>query len=278
MFRGRKLLIATRHGKEKVMAPLLRDALGVKCFTSDKVDSDMFGTFTGEVARIGNPVETLRNKCRHFMEKCGADLAIASEGSFGPHPHSMMLPADEEWVIFMDDHNGLEVMARTLSTATNFNGTYVDNFEDLIQFAFSVSFPTHALILRDKQEGNGEIVKGISDASSLAMFFERMKKKYDRVFVETDMRAMYNPMRMQVISEATAQLIQKIQQVCPSCSAPGYDVVNAEPGLPCEICGLPTRALLRLHYACKKCNHTSLALYPNQKKKEDPMYCDFCNP
>jgi len=84
MFRGRKLLIATRHGKEKVMAPLLRDALGVKCFTSDKVDSDMFGTFTGEVARIGNPVETLRNKCRHFMEKCGADLAIASEGSFGP--------------------------------------------------------------------------------------------------------------------------------------------------------------------------------------------------
>ncbi|MFN5334101.1 MAG: DUF6671 family protein [Bacteroidota bacterium] len=277
-FKGRSLLIATRHGKEKVMAPILRAALGVKCFTSDNVDSDIFGTFTGEIPRADGAVETLRNKCRYFMEKCGADLAIASEGSFGPHPNLIMLPADEEWVILIDDQNGFEIMARTLSTATNYSGMYVDNFNDLTHFAYSVSFPSHALILRDKQEGNREIVKGITDASSLSLLFERMKKKYDRVFVETDMRAMYNPMRMQVIAEATEQLIQKILHVCPSCASPGYDVVHAELGLPCEICSLPTKSVLRLQYACKKCHHQSSVVFPNQKQKENPMYCDHCNP
>ena len=130
-FQDRSLLIATRHGKEKVIGPLLEGSLGVKCFTSDKVDSDMFGTFTGEVARLDSPVEALRRKCLCFMEQSGADLAVASEGSFGPHPTLMMLPADEEWVILIDKKNGLEIIARTISPSTNFNGTYVDGLDAL---------------------------------------------------------------------------------------------------------------------------------------------------
>lgn len=277
-FKKRSLLIATRHGKENVIAPLLEASLGVKCFTSDEVDSDIFGTFTGEVARPDNPVETLRRKCMYFMKKCGADLAVASEGSFGPHPNLLMLPADEEWVIFIDNKNGLEIISRTISTSTNFSGAYVDTFDALIQFASAVSFPSHALILRDKQAGNKEIIKGISDPNELSLYFEQMKKSYGRVFVETDMRAMYNPTRMHLIAEATEQLIQKILNVCPACATPGYDVDRAETGLPCAICGLPTRSVLQLHYVCKKCYYQSTVLYPNQKVKEDPMYCDHCNP
>jgi hypothetical protein len=277
-FHNRFLLIATRHGKEKVMGPLLQDSIGVKYFTSDEVDSDMFGTFTGEVPRPDNPIETLRKKCLHFMEVCNVDLAIASEGSFGPHPTLMMLPADEEWVILIDKKNDLEIIARAISTATNFNGAYVNTFDELNQFASAVLFPSHALILRDKQEGNQKIIKGITDISKLYEQFDEIKKSFGRVFVETDMRAMFNPMRRKVIAEATTQLIHKIMNICPCCATPGYDVFIAEPGLPCAICGLPTRSVLQLHYTCKKCNHQSSVLYPNQKKKEDPMYCDHCNP
>lgn len=52
LFGGRSLVIATRHQKEKVIAPLLEDALGVKCFTIADLNTDLLGTFSGEVALV----------------------------------------------------------------------------------------------------------------------------------------------------------------------------------------------------------------------------------
>ena len=51
MFKGRRLLIATKHQKEKVIVPLLEMELGVKCFVPEYFDPDVLGTFTGEVER-----------------------------------------------------------------------------------------------------------------------------------------------------------------------------------------------------------------------------------
>lgn len=51
MFAGRKLLIATKHEKEKVIAPILARELGVKCFVVSNLDTDELGTFTGEIDR-----------------------------------------------------------------------------------------------------------------------------------------------------------------------------------------------------------------------------------
>lgn len=50
---GRRLVIATMHGKEQVIAPLLEAATGVQCMAGREVDTDRLGTFTGEVPRIG---------------------------------------------------------------------------------------------------------------------------------------------------------------------------------------------------------------------------------
>lgn len=49
IFTGRKLLIATKQKKEKVITPLLEKALGVICFINTDFNSDIFGTFTGEI-------------------------------------------------------------------------------------------------------------------------------------------------------------------------------------------------------------------------------------
>lgn len=46
MFKGRNLLIATKHEKEKVIAPILDKELGVNCFVVTNLDTDEFGTFT----------------------------------------------------------------------------------------------------------------------------------------------------------------------------------------------------------------------------------------
>jgi hypothetical protein len=278
MFNGRQLLIATQHGKEQVIKPILENSLGVQCIIPTAIDTDIFGTFTGEVERKDSPVDTLRKKCLYAMAITGADLSVASEGSFGPHPQLYMLPANEEWIILIDKINQLEIIARTFSAETNFGGQYVQFTEELQQFAQKVKFPSHALILRDSEGGVTEIVKGIQDTSVLHNEFERMQRTYDRVFVETDMRAMHNPMRMKVIASATCKLVENINRCCPSCNTPGFDVVQVVQGLPCSLCSSPTRSLKTLIYGCKKCTFQQPVDYPDQKEKEDPMYCDYCNP
>ena len=105
-----------------------------------------------------------------------------------------------------------------------------------------------------------------------------LKKSTKSIFIETDMRAMFNPTRMKNIELATLDLISKIQSFCPSCDTPGFEVIQAEKGLKCMYCNLPTE-LIRSHvYQCKKCNHQKEVMYPDGKEYADPTYCNDCNP
>ena len=121
-FKGRRLLIATRHGKEAVIAPVLEEALGVRCIVPDNYDTDRFGTFTGEIPRAHDPVGTARLKCETAMDEYGLDLAVASEGSFGAHPSISFVPCNEELLVLIDRRNNLEIIARELSLETNMAG------------------------------------------------------------------------------------------------------------------------------------------------------------
>ena len=49
MFAGRKVLIATKHKKELVLSPILEKELVVSCFVSEQFDTDILGTFSGEI-------------------------------------------------------------------------------------------------------------------------------------------------------------------------------------------------------------------------------------
>ena len=44
MFKARNLVIATKHEKEKVIAPILIKELGVKCFFDLGLNTDELGT------------------------------------------------------------------------------------------------------------------------------------------------------------------------------------------------------------------------------------------
>lgn len=277
-FSNRALLLATMHGKEQIMAPIIKKNLGSQVFVSAGYDTDQWGTFTGEVERVQNPVETLRQKCLQAMAQYDCDLAVASEGSFGPHPALFFVPADEELVILIDHKHGLEVMARELSTATNFNGARVSSATELMDFARNAGFPSHGLILRDRKDNHREMMKGIRDNNSLLSAFQQLIEKYGEAYVETDMRAMHNPSRMEVIGRATSKLMELLNSLCPVCSSPGYGVLEAKPGLPCAQCGHPTRSAYSHVYACKKCQHTEEKTYPKLQYFEDPTYCDLCNP
>ncbi len=278
MFSGRKLLIATKHEKEKVIAPLLEKSLGVKCFAATNFDTDTLGTFTGEIERKDDPVTTAREKCFLAMQQYDCDMAVASEGSFGMHPFMFFIHADDELVIFIDKKNNLEIIARELSTETNFNGEEIKTEEQLKDFAERARFPTHGLIVRKAKDDFTEIVKGITEWKKLKTTFHQFIEKYGTAFVETDMRAMYNPSRMQVIEKATKKLVDKINSRCPKCNTPGFGITDRKEGLPCSLCGFKTRSTLSYVYTCKKCSYTKEEMYPNKITEEEPMYCDICNP
>jgi hypothetical protein len=278
MFQDRKLIIATKHEKEKVIAPLLEEALGVLCFVSKDFDTDLLGTFTGEIERKLDPITTIRQKCLTAMELSNCDLGMASEGSFGPHPSMFFVSADDEFLIFIDKKNDLEIIVRELSIATNFNGKEVKNEEELLEFAHSVNFPSHGLILRKAKAENSNIIKGITDMSQLKEAFYKLMKDFNSVYAETDMRALYNPSRMKVIEAATQKLIAKINSLCPQCSKPGFGITDAKKGLACRLCGSPTNSTLSYICVCQYCKHTKEEMFPHEKTTEDPMYCDYCNP
>ncbi len=278
MFDQRPLVIATKHAKEQAIQPVLEEALGVRCITSDTLDTDLLGTFTGEVERTLDPVATAREKCMRAMDASGCDLAVASEGSFGPHPSMPFVASDEELLVFIDRLNGLEIIAREISMTTNFAAEGIDDAEALQTFADKAQFPSHGLILRKARDSADDISKGITDSKLLYQRFDELVKKYGKAWVETDMRAMYNPTRMGVIADAARALVDLLQSRCPSCAMPGFTVTEVVPGLPCELCHLPTRSASRHLSVCKHCAYSEELRYPHGKTAEDPRFCEFCNP
>lgn len=278
MFQGRKLLIATMHGKEKVMQPLLEKELGVKVVQNNLFNTDELGTFSGEIERKGSAIETLRMKCLLAMEKNQVDLTLASEGSFGAHPFYYFSAANEEVVMLKDFKNDIEIVSKVLSTSTNFATKEIKDLPSLLDFANEVNFPSHRIILKSDYKNFEYCFKGIDNYKELEKNFHFLNSIGAKIIAETDMRAMYNPSRLKVIEEATNKLIKKCNSLCPNCQTPGFDIIEFITGLPCKWCENPTDSALKQLYKCRKCNFELENEFPNGKKFEDPMYCNICNP
>ena len=278
MFENRNLVIATKHKKESVISPLIEQSLKVKCFVPDNFDSDIFGTFSGEIERKNDAFTTVRNKCLLAMKQSNCDLGIASEGSFGAHPTVFFATANEEVLIFIDLKNNLEIVVKEISFDTNFDSKKIDNEWDLKQFINKSKFPSHGIILKNEAENFIECKKDFENKEQIIECYHYFINKFGTCFAETDMRAMYNPTRMLVIEKATQKLIEKIKSCCPKCKTLGFDIKSVKPGLRCELCNFPTKSTLVHIYECEKCKYILEKQFPNNKKSEDPTYCDFCNP
>ena len=275
---NRRGCIVSMHKKQEVIAPLLSSELGIICTPLEAVDTDALGTFSGEVERKGTPLEALRAKCQLAIDCGWDDIVIASEGSFGPHPQMYFAYADDEWVMLKDVKHNLEILGRHVSSHTNFNAKEVYSWQELMAFAEQVKFPSHALILRPAIHQWRGMKKGIVDGLDLQATYEAIQDKDGKVYAETDMRAHFNPSRMKVIEQATADLIKMAKSLCPECQTPGFSISKVIPGLPCGACSMPTASTLKLIDRCTHCHYSSERWYPNDKQRENPMFCTFCNP
>ncbi len=281
-FKGRAGVLATMHAKERVISPILEDALDIKIIVPEGFNSDLFGTFTGDIARRGNQLEAARAKAESAMTQHGLTLGFASEGTFGPHPASPFLPYNREIVLMIDKLNSLEIIGVAGTTRTNFSQRAVTNYLEAYQFAVTAGFPEHGVVVKGKQHAGTpvEMVKGITSQEQMehAVLSALSKSDTGEITIETDMRAMYNPTRMQNIEAATRDLVTNICNLCPKCSCPGFKLIEDRKGLPCEWCGFPTRLSLAHIYTCRRCGYTQERMYPNGIMKADPGRCPHCNP
>lgn len=280
-FAGRTAAIATQHGKEAAIAPPLAK-LGVQVIVPPDFDSDRFGTFTRDVARQGTQLEAARAKAQAVLDLTGGDLAIASEGSFGPHPLYPFVPGDRELVLWLDRAHHLEIVGLELTTETNYAQQAVASVEEALAFAARVGFPDHWLIAMPSAETQdaSAIYKGIRDRHTLARVAADLcaRSPEGTAWLETDMRAHGNPTRLRAIARAADNLVAKLCQHCPQCDCPGFAIAERQTGLPCSWCGTPTALSLLAIQACQRCGHREEQPHPDGITAADPAHCPQYNP
>lgn len=278
-FTGRVAVLATMHRKEEAIAPQLETQLGMKVTVPPGFNTDTFGTFTGDIKRPSGQLTTARLKAAAALRQTGESLAIASEGSFGPHPQIPFVACDRELVLLIDRQHQLEIVGECLSTDTNYRSQVIHSPEDALAFAESVGFPQHGLVVKDG-EADRILGKGITEVETLLSLVEQALEQspQPKIQIETDMRALYNPTRMAVIAQATEDLVKAIALCCPSCSCPGFSLTQQFPGLPCSLCGTPTLLTLSRLYRCQRCQFEQRLPGNHGFSAADPSYCPYCNP
>ena len=273
-----KINFATKHEKEKILSPLFR-AYGLDCQMVE-VDTDKFGTFTGEIERTGSVRETLRKKIESARAIFKDErLFLASEGSFGPHPVVGFLQTDLESLLLFDQNLEIEIYAEFLCTHPVHAEKSFGPRDDFRAFLKEINFPDHGVIVHP-ENSLAPVFKGLHTERSVgrAMFDSFLASSNGKVVLATDLRANHNLTRRNAILKAGESLIEKLRSLCPGCGLPGFSISRGIPGLPCSGCGEPSSVAAKVQLECVKCDYQEERLRPDGKSHIDPDECEHCNP
>ncbi|MFS0774247.1 DUF6671 family protein [Sphingomonas sp. 1P08PE] len=281
LYNGDDALLATMHAKERVIEPLARRFLGLRLTVAANIDTDAFGTFSRDVARAGSQLDAARAKIEAaFAIDPTIDVALASEGSFGPHPYLPFCPLEREIVVLHDRRTGLELIGHHATPDTNFAHAVVSDIDAGLAFAERAGFPAHGVIVLGARDGQPApdlaLVKSAESRGELATAITETLAKGGTAFIETDMRAHRNPRRMRAIRRAMIDLIRKARSPCPDCRQPGFAITERLSGLPCKWCAAPTLLTRADVWTCSSCGLRREQ--PIAAIKADPGHCPECNP
>lgn len=291
-YRGRRAVLATRHGKEQAIAGTMLAALGLAVDVAD-IDTDSLGTFTGEVERPGTMLDTAVAKARLGMRHAGARLGLASEGSYGPHPFAAFVPTGTELLVLVDDDHGLVIHQAHVCERTNFDHTTAQDARALAKYLERTGFPEHALVVQPNEPAvrpwrlrlasrcpSAPIYKAVRTHDELERAVAHCARisKDGSARVTTDMRAHLNPTRMAEIARLAQRLADRIATPCPQCAAPGFGTTEPKRGLPCAQCGTPTDLVRVEVRGCAACDYKEEVPRRDRMASASPTYCQWCNP
>lgn len=276
------IILTTKHAKSIAIGPPFFEKLKASIL-EHVADTDLFGTFSGEIKRSGSALECAQKKCELSFNHVGSSVeyALASEGSFGPHPSFPFMPCNQEILYFIDRRNDFHLHMSHLSQQTNYRKELIRSIKDLLNFAKTADFPSHGLILHARGKENEPLTfKDINSFLELEkIFYECIKYGTNKeVRVETDMRAHYNPSRMAVIKILAEKMASRLATNCPNCDTPGWGKTHHESGLPCTLCNSKTKITLHEIFGCTKCSYIEKKEPCHGLKYAAPETCEFCNP
>ncbi|QLF68423.1 hypothetical protein FE840_002030 [Peteryoungia desertarenae] len=275
-------MLATMHGKEAAIAPSLLAKLGLAVFVPADLDTDVLGTFSGEVPRRQGILETAVAKANMAMDKTGATIGIASEGAYGPHPRVAFLAAGTELMVLVDRDRNIVIHEHMVDEAPAYGSFEASTLEEALDQLTRLGFPQHAVMVR-AVDGSG-ILAGLSKGIRSHVEFEGAFGRAltasgsQRVIVMNDMRADRNPTRMRFLEKLAARFADRIATLCPSCGTPGFGVTGTRIGLPCEWCGGPTHLVSHEVSSCACCDHELVMPRSDGMRFGDPALCPHCNP
>lgn len=280
-YMGLRAALATMHGKQSVIAPVMHARLGLSVVTPPGLDTDVFGSFAGDIARTGSMREVAIRKARMGMAAAGMPIGIASEGSFGPHPAIPFMRAGLELMVFIDDKRGLIVSESLIDADTNHDETLAAAMDGLDAFLSRARFPSHALVVAPATApASGPLIKGIGSTGALAEALRVCAGASGDGLarITTDMRAHMNPTRMQSIARLADRLAHRIASPCPRCASPGFGRIGPGPGAPCSACGTQTIQPRSDLMRCPACGLEEEAFLTPVRMTADPGSCPLCNP
>jgi hypothetical protein len=258
-YRNERIALATIHAKDLAVAPPFRRVLGAEIVVADAVDTDLLGTFSGEIPRPAPLVETCLRKAEMAFASVDVDCAVASEGSYGPIERLPLVPGGVEIMAFVDRKRGIRLVETMVTHRTNWRLYRFRAGDPAVPAALrEIGFPEYgAFVMRNSDYNEAHKDLRTVEQAIAAVNREAARSDDGLALMISDMRAHRNPVRMQILRALAWRLAKRLQRLCPACEAPGFGPIESRRGLACEACGEPTHWIDFEVDGCMACGHAT---------------------
>ncbi len=200
MLRGMRAVIATRHGKEHVIAREL--AAAEITVEAAHIDTDRFGTFAGDIPRTLAPRDAAIAKARAALAADpSAHLGLGSEGTFGA--------VDLELVALVHRSAPL-VLVGSATGAIVRHGEHVTSLIEAEDAAERLGFPSAGVLVMTP--GRQLVLRDVEDCGDLRDAVESTLASHGGAWIEPDRRAHRDPARREVIAEAARDVVAQLRE------------------------------------------------------------------
>lgn len=273
------------HSKENILSPLFKSKLKAHLLVPSGVNTDVYGSFSGEVKRELSVKTVLRAKARAGMKILGLNHGLSSEGSFGLHPTLPFISCNQESLLFIDDVNEIEIFYNFLSKETSFVYQNIESEKDLLKFLKKINLKEQAVIIKPNSdfEDAAFIHKGLQNLEQIKKAYFKVCSEFSdsSVWIETDNRAHMNLSRRENIYKAGEKLIDILLKLCPECRSPGFSLRDTVPGLKCKLCGVASEFSKEELWSCPKpitaCSYEVIKPRSDGLKFLSAADCVYCN-
>jgi len=265
-----KIALLTKHKKHLVIAPILRERLGLVLTHTDAFDTDTLGSFDGTIARTLTAKQCAVKKATLACEMTGSSLGLGSEGSFNTEFGLGII--DQEILAYVDIERNIEIIA--ISAKPVNLAPFTAQSPEELRNKWEHFAPQQAWhLMQDASPHSPITAKGLVGIQ--ALLAAGGHHGFPAAF-SPDFRAMNCPERDAVIASAAHDLVHRLKALCLKCNMPNFVHTQAITGLPCEICATPSSQVKALRALCEYCGHEDIKV--SEKAVAPAFYCELCNP